>query len=108
MDRQGESLATEGTEFTERFFLVPSTIQPPLQPDFFQIGKDLYLCVLGDLCGKNRLTGARPKISLGRYAGSPGPDGEDSRRGRTGVLGGGGRYLGAVVCNWLGLLKRNI
>ena len=50
----------------------PSTRQPPLQPGFFQIGKDLRLCVLGDLCGRNLLTRARPKISLGRNAGSPG------------------------------------
>ncbi len=51
--------------------ILPSPRQPPLQPDFFQIGKELCLCVLGDLCGKNLLTRARPKISLGRNAGSP-------------------------------------
>jgi hypothetical protein len=61
--------------------ILPSTRQPPLQPDFFQIGKELCLCVLGDLCGKNLLTRARPKISLCRNASSPDPDGEDSRRG---------------------------
>ena len=35
------------------------------------------------------------------------PDGEDSRRGRRGVLGGGkGTYTRAVFSNCLGLLKR--
>ena len=73
----------------------PSTRQPPLQPGFFQIGKDLRLCVLGDLCGRNLLTRARPKISLGRNAGSPGPDGEDSRRGA-----GAQRRRGGIGRNW--------
>ena len=47
-----EALATEDTEFTERFSLSPSTRQPPLQAGCFEMGTGLRLCVLGDLCGK--------------------------------------------------------
>jgi hypothetical protein len=81
----------------------PSTRQPPLQPGFLQIRKDLRLCVLGDLCGRNFLTRARPIISLGRNAGSPGPDGEDSRRGAEaqGRRGGIGRNWNVETSNLL-------
>jgi hypothetical protein len=41
-------------EFTERFFLLPLTRQPPLHLGCFQMGKDLRLSVLGDLCGRDR------------------------------------------------------
>jgi hypothetical protein len=34
-----EGLATEGTEFTERFFLLPMTRQPLLQPGCVEMGK---------------------------------------------------------------------
>ncbi len=51
-----EALATEGTEFTERFSLSPSTRQPLLQPGCVEMGKNVRLCVLGDLCGRTFLT----------------------------------------------------
>ena len=35
-----EALATEGTEFTERFFFLPSTGGPLLQPGYVQMGKE--------------------------------------------------------------------
>ena len=54
-------LATEGTEFTERFFILPSTRQPSLHLGCFQMGKDLRLCDLGDLCGRNRFP-SRPRF----------------------------------------------
>ena len=60
----GWALATEDTEFTERFFLLPSTKRPALQQGAYQMGKDLFLCVLGDLCGNNFLTRGRPKRSM--------------------------------------------
>jgi hypothetical protein len=34
-----EGLATEGTEFTERFFLLPSRRQPLLQPGYVEMEK---------------------------------------------------------------------
>ena len=84
----------------------PSTRQPPLQPGFLQIRKDLRLCVLGDLCGRNFLTRARPIISLGRNAGSPDPDGEDSRRGAGAQRGDREelerRNIESAFCNCLG------
>ena len=67
-----EALATEGTEFTERFLLSPSTRQPLLQPGYVAMGKQVRLCVLGDLCGRNFLTSGRPKRSMAKQA--PGPD----------------------------------
>ncbi|HCF96274.1 MAG TPA: hypothetical protein DEW46_14545, partial [Verrucomicrobia bacterium] len=55
-------LATEATEGTERFSLLPSTRQPLPQPDNAQMEKDLRLSVLGDLCGRNLLTRGRPNF----------------------------------------------
>ena len=56
-----EALATEGTEFTGRFSLSPSTRQPLLQPGCVEIGKNVRLCVLGALCGRTFLTSGRSK-----------------------------------------------
>ena len=61
-----EALATEGTEFTERFALSPSTRQPLLQPGCVEMGKNVRLCVLGDLCGRTFLTSGRPKRSMAK------------------------------------------
>ena len=61
-----EALATEGTEFTERFSLSPSTRQPLLQPGCVEMGKNVRLCVLGDLCGRTFLTSGRPKRSMAK------------------------------------------
>ena len=60
------SFATEGTEFTERFFLLPSAGRSALQPGAYQMGKGLRLCVLCDLCGRNLLTRGRPKRSMAK------------------------------------------
>ena len=60
----GRGLATESTEFTERFFLLPSTRRSALQQGAYPMGRDLFLCVLGDLCGRNLLTKGRPKRSM--------------------------------------------
>jgi hypothetical protein len=59
----GRRLATEDSEFTESFFLLPSTKQhpPAFQPGCFQMGKVLRLGVLGDRCGRTVLTSGRPK-----------------------------------------------
>ncbi|MGI6302839.1 MAG: hypothetical protein ACOX52_17530 [Verrucomicrobiota bacterium] len=61
-----EGLATEGTEFTERFFLLPLTRQPLLQPGCVEMGKNARLCVLGDLCGRTFLTSGRPKGTMAK------------------------------------------
>jgi hypothetical protein len=58
----GGSFATEGTEFTERFFLLPSAGRSAL----YQMGNGLRLCVLCDLCGRNLLTRGRPKSSMAK------------------------------------------
>ena len=59
----GRRLATEDSEFTESFFLLPSTKQhpPAFQPGCFQMGKVLRLGVLGDRCGRTVLTSGRLK-----------------------------------------------
>ncbi|MGI6303458.1 MAG: hypothetical protein ACOX52_20730 [Verrucomicrobiota bacterium] len=48
----------------------------------------------------------RHRALCGRFSGSV--DGGDSRRGRRGIGRGGCSYIGAVISNCLGLLKRNI
>ena len=58
----GGSFATEGPEYTERFFLLPSAGRSAL----FQMGNGLRLCVLCDLCGRNLLTRGRPKSSMAK------------------------------------------
>ena len=74
-----EALATEGTEFTERFFLLPSTRQPLLHPGYVQMGKNLRLCVLCDLCGRTLLVRGCPKgqwrskLAVGVAIGIEGP-----------------------------------
>jgi len=55
----GGSFATEGTEFTERFFLLPSAGRS----SYYQMGNGLRLC---DLCGRNLLTRGRPKRSMAK------------------------------------------
>jgi hypothetical protein len=86
------ALATEGTEFTERFFLSPSTGQPLLQPGCVEIGKNVRLCVLGDLCGRTFLTSVRPKKSMAKL---------DRGRGR-------GRYRYRRDAGWDSAIQNRI
>ncbi len=92
-----EALATEGTEFTGRFFLSPSTRHPLLQPGCVEMGKNVRLCVLGALCGRTFLTSGRSKRPWRSKLGVEVGIGIGIERTRPGIRTGGTGYRNRIV-----------